>query len=187
MWRVARKEAVMRKFHGYGVCSLLFLGLVVAPLGRSDAANPPSVYEPAHPAEMEADALLRRGPSLQALHAAKVKVIALRAMVERLIEVAGHGERPHLENDVLAVAALLSIQSQLVDLGELIDKAIFAYPGPAYLAFVAQACGLTTSIKVQALTGVQVSLLPVAGLVTPADFQEIIAETNAVKNDLGCP
>ncbi len=92
-----------------------------------------------------------------------------------------------VENDLLAISALLVIQNQLFQLGERIDQAIAVYPGPAYVALVAQACALSETIEAQAGLGQNLAALPVVGLVTPAEFIAIRQETDAVQSDLGCP
>lgn len=90
------------------------------------------------------------------------------------------------EADLLAISALLVIQSDLFEIGELIDQAIAAWPAPAAFFFVSQACTLTTRVISTSRSGQFVASLPPTGLVTPDEFTPLIDEANNVRALLGC-
>ncbi|MFW7380328.1 MAG: hypothetical protein ACOH5I_16065 [Oligoflexus sp.] len=90
------------------------------------------------------------------------------------------------ENDSLAGVALLYLSSELVELGEIIDQAIFAYPDPLYLSYISQACLKANTIRNQAQAAKFSARLPPIGLISEAEFNPIIEEMNAVRADLNC-
>lgn len=168
-----------------------------------------SLYPP------EAVAQPPRGPSLQALHRARERIDGLRARLRlRFQFFAGvhcaeltsadackqspfgctwnrRAQECHpssgLENDFLAITTLLSIQNRLIQLGNVIDQATFAFPNPQYLVFVAQACTLSKGIEAEALGGQKLAALPVVGLIQPDEFTDTIDEMDNVQSDLQCP
>ena len=195
-----------RRWTHFTCAALLAFGFVTTPAGVGLAehrAESALVAQPAGP------------PNLQALQRARGRVASMRARVGSILRVLGETHCSALtsrescaespfgcawnsrsercqsgggpENDLLAVSALLVIQGELFQLGERIDQAIAAYPGPAYVALVAQACVLAQTIEARASLGQNLAAIPVVGLVTPAEFVAILQESNAVQFDLGCP
>lgn len=93
---------------------------------------------------------------------------------------------PSLENDSLAGLALLYLSREVTRLGELIDQAIFAYPSPQYLSYIAESCNLAREIRNRAQAAKLSATLPPVELIGPAEFDPVINEMNAVRSDLQC-
>jgi hypothetical protein len=91
------------------------------------------------------------------------------------------------ENDALAIPILLAAQSKLNAAADELNLAIDAFPSLAYLLHVGKVCVLAHQVRANALSGRQAALLPIVGAITPADFDLILVETNAMRADLGCP